>query len=79
MLASPDIDGDANLLGQLLNLTEKRIITSGESKQIILPNIEFNIQKAAHLSEARILSAQLSKNPADPVDLVIDSYFFQNL
>ena len=79
MLASPDIEGDANLLGQLLNLTEKRIITSGESKQIILPNIELNIQKAAHLSEARILSAQLSKNPADPVDLVIDSHFFQNL
>ena len=79
MIASPDIEGDANLLRQLLNLAEKPFIIGEESKQIILPNAELNIQKAAHLSEARILSAKVSKNPSDPVDLVIDSHFFQNL
>ena len=79
IIASSDIEGYADLLGQLLNLRKKQIIIGEESTQLILPNIEFTIQKSAHLSQTRILSAQLSKNPADPVDLVIDSHFFQNL
>jgi hypothetical protein len=78
-IAIPDIEAKIDLLSQLLNLSEKHIITREESTELILPNIELSIQKVAHLSEARILSAQLSKNPADPVDLVIDSHFFQNL
>ncbi len=78
-IAIPDIEAKTDLLSQLLNLSKKHIITSEESTELMLPNMELSIQKVAHLSEARILSAQLSKNPADPVDLVIDSHFFQNL
>ncbi len=78
-IASSNIEDNAVVLSHLLNISEKHIIARKESTKLILPNIELKIEKAPHLSEARILSAQLSKNRADPVDLVIDSHFFQNL
>lgn len=78
-LASPDIEGNTQLLSEMLNLSREHIITKEESTQLVLPNIELNIQKAAHLNEASILSAQVCKTPLDPVDLLIDSHFLKNI
>jgi hypothetical protein len=49
-IASPDIEGNKKLLSRLLNLKEEHIITKEESIKLILPNIELNIQKVAHLN-----------------------------
>jgi len=78
-IASPDIESKKKLLSRLLNLREEHIITKEGSIKLILPNIELNIQKVAHLNEAQILNVQVAKTPLDPVDLNIDSHFFQNL
>ncbi len=78
-IASPDIEGNKKLLSRLLNLSEEHIITKEESIKLILPNIELNIQKVAHLNEAKILNVQVAKTYLDPVDFIIDSHFFQNL
>ena len=78
-IASPDIEGNKKLLSRLLNLSEEHIITKEESIKLILPNIELNIQKVAHLNEAEILNVQVAKTSLDPVDFIIDSHFFQNL
>ena len=78
-IASPDIEGNKNLLSRLLYLREEHIITKEESIELILPNIALNIQKVAHLHEAQILNVQVCKNSLDPVDFNINSHFFQNL
>jgi len=78
-IASPDIEGNKKLLSRLLNLSEEHIITKEESIKLILPNIELNIQEVAHLNESKILNVQVAKIYLDPVDFIIDSYFFQNL
>ena len=78
-IASPDIESNKKLLSRLLNLREEHIITKEGSIKLILPNIELNIQKVAHLNEAQILNVQVAKTSLDPVDLIIDSHFFQNL
>lgn len=79
VIASPDVKGNTQLLSQLLNLNSEHVITKEESAQLILPNIELNIQKVAHLNEARILSAQVCETSLDPVDLSIDSHFLKNI
>lgn len=78
-IASPNVESNTKLLGQLLNLSKKHIITNEGFSQLILPNIVLNIQKDAQLNQAQILAAQVSKSPPVPVDLIIDSHFFQNL
>ena len=78
-LASPDIEGNTQLLSKMLNLSREHIITKEESTQLVLPNIELDIQKAPHLNETRVLSAQVCKTPLDPVDLFIDSHFLKNI
>ncbi len=78
-ISSPDIEGNAQLLSQLLNLSSEQVITKDESAHLTLPNIELNLQKAVHLNEARILSAQVCKTASDPVDLSIDSHFLKNI
>ena len=78
-IASPDIEGNTHLLSEMLNLSSEHVITKEESTHLTLPNIEINLQKAAHLNEARILSAQVCETPLDPVDLFIDSHFLKNI
>jgi hypothetical protein len=79
VIASPDFEGNTQLLSEMLHLSKEHVITNEEFTQLVLPNIELNIQKVPHLNEARILSAQLCKTPLDPVDLFIDSHFLKNI
>ena len=78
-IASPDIEGSKKVLSRLLNLREEHIISKEEFIRLILPNIELSIEKLPHLNEAKILTVQIGKTSSDPVDLSIDSHFFQNL
>ena len=76
-IASPNMQESAKVLSQLLNLDNKHIDINEESAQLQLPNIQLNIQKAVDLMESRLLSAHVSKTPLDPVDLIINSQYFQ--
>ena len=78
-IASPNMQESAKVLSQLVNLDNKHIVIKEESAQLKLPNIQLNIQKAADLMESQLLSAHVSKTPLDPVDLIINSQYFQNL
>ena len=78
-LASPNILDITKVMGRLLNLEKAHIVISEDSAQLILPNIQFNIQKVEGLTQSQLLSAQVSKTPSDPVDLMINSQYFQNL
>lgn len=72
-LASPNVLESVNVLGRLLNIDKKHIVISEELAQLQLPNIQINIQKDGNLIESRVMSAQVSKNPIDPVDLIINN------
>ena len=78
-IASPDIKGSTQLLGQLLNLNKNQIVAHNESSQLILPNIELIIQKGDHLNEAQIVSAQVCTSPLNAIDLTIDHHFFETI
>jgi hypothetical protein len=78
-IASPDIKGSTQLLGQLLNLNKNHIVAHNESSQLILPNIELIIQKGDHLNEAQIVSAQVCTSPLNAIDLTIDHHFFETI
>lgn len=77
--ASPNILATTKVMCQLLNLEKVHTAIGKDFAQLTLPNIQLNIQKAEGLTECKLLSAQVSKTPSDPVDLVINNQYFQNL
>ena len=77
-IACSNINRDAKILSQLLNLDAQNIAITGESAHLTLPNLALNLQNISKLNEAKILSAQVCKATLDPVDFIIDNNLIQN-
>jgi hypothetical protein len=75
MIASSDINNTAASLMRLLNLDPKNCSEDQDSIRLNLPNIELCLQTQHTLEDARIMSARLEQDSADPVDLTIDQHF----
>ena len=66
-------------LTKLLNLEPNNSVTDSDFSQITLPNIELSIYSSSPTeTQTKITNASLSKNNQDPVDLIIDSHFFNH-
>jgi hypothetical protein len=78
-IASPDAITTADSLMKLLSLGMEHCRKNQDSIQITLPNIALGLHTQDACNGAYIVSAQLQKNQADPVDFIIDQHFLTHI
>jgi Glyoxalase-like domain len=78
-IATHHVDYVVNQLCNLLDLKPSNLIMNPEISRIILPNIELSIHRlASNEMQTMITDINLSREPQDPVDLIINRNFFNH-